>query len=75
MYRDVVFLGSAAGKILAFCVRGQRTAGNVPGEREGVPLEVGDLRAADEDVLARTSGRLLLLDLNLHHVGRVLDHL
>ena len=75
VHRDVVFLGSAAGKILAYCVGGRRKAGNIPGERKGVPLEVGDLRAADEDVLACTSGRLLLLDLNLHHIGRVLDHL
>jgi hypothetical protein len=49
--------------------------GNVPGESEGVPLEVGDFRAADKDVLARASRRLLFLDLDLHHVGRVLDHL
>jgi hypothetical protein len=52
-----------------------KDAGNVPGESEWVPLKVGDLWAADENVLTRTSCRLLFLDLDLHHVGRVLDHL
>ena len=40
-----------------------------------MPLKVGDLRAAKEDVLAGASSRLLLLDLELHDVGRVLDNL
>ena len=40
-----------------------------------MPLEEGDLGAGDEDVLTRASGRLLFLDLNLYHIGRVLDHL
>ena len=40
-----------------------------------MPLEVGDLRAGDEDVLAGTGRRLLLLDLELHHHRRVLDNL
>ena len=40
-----------------------------------MPLEVGDLRAAQEDVLASLSRRLLLLDLDLHDVRRVLDDL
>ena len=40
-----------------------------------MPLEVRDLGAAQEDVLAGTSGRLLLLDLNLHDVRWVLDDL
>ena len=40
-----------------------------------MPLEVRDLGAAQEDVLAGTSGRLLLLDLNLHDVRGVLDDL
>ena len=40
-----------------------------------MPLEVGDLRAAQEDVLAGTGGRLLLLNLDLHDVRRVLDDL
>ena len=40
-----------------------------------MPLEVGDLRAAQEDVLAGLGGRLLLLDLELHDVRRVLDDL
>ena len=48
---------------------------NVPSESEGVPLEVGDLGAAKEDVLAGASSRFLLLDLELHDVGRVLDNL
>ena len=40
-----------------------------------MPLEVGDLRAGDEDVLSGTGRRLLLLDLELHHHRRVLDDL
>lgn len=40
-----------------------------------MPLEVGDLRAAQEDVLAGLGGRLLLLDLDLHDVRGVLDDL
>ena len=40
-----------------------------------MPLEVGDLGAAQEDVLASLSGRLLLLDLDLHDLRRVLDDL
>ena len=40
-----------------------------------MPLEVRDLRAAQEDVLASLSRRLLLLDLDLHDVRRVLDDL
>ena len=40
-----------------------------------MPLEVGDLGAAKEDVLAGASSRFLLLDLELHDVGRVLDNL
>ena len=48
---------------------------HIPGKRERVPLEVGNLGARDEDVLARAGRRLLLLDLQLHDVGRVLDDL
>ena len=40
-----------------------------------MPLEVRDLRAADENVLASAGSRLLLLDLELHDVRRVLDDL
>jgi hypothetical protein len=40
-----------------------------------VPLEVGDLGARQEDVLAGAGRRLFLLDLELHNVGRVLDDL
>ena len=40
-----------------------------------MPLEVGDLGAAEEDVLAGPGSRLFLLDLDLHDVRRVLDHL
>ena len=46
---------------------------HAPRQGEGVPLEVRDLRAGDEDVLARARRRLLLLDLELHHHRRVLD--
>ena len=40
-----------------------------------MPLEVRDLRAAQEDVLARLGRGLLLLELVLHDLGRVLDDL
>jgi len=40
-----------------------------------VPLEIGNFGAGDEDVLSSPSGCFVLLDLNLYHVGRVLDHL
>jgi len=40
-----------------------------------MPLEVRNLGAAQEDVLTSSSSGLLLLDLNLHDVGRVLDDL
>ena len=40
-----------------------------------MPLEVRNLRAAEEDVLASLSRRLLLLDLDLHDVRRVLNDL
>lgn len=51
------------------------TEKNSPSQGERVPLEVGNFGAADEDVLACTRGSLLLLDLEFHHVGRVLDDL
>lgn len=40
-----------------------------------MPLEIRNLGAADENVLPSLSCRLFLLDLNLHHVRWVLDHL
>ena len=40
-----------------------------------MPLEVGDLGARKEDVLPCLGGRLLLLDLQFHHVRRVLNDL
>ena len=40
-----------------------------------MPLEVGNLGAAEEDVLTGTSSRLFLLDLQLHDIGRVLNDL
>ena len=40
-----------------------------------MPLEVGDLRAVDEDILSRSRSGLLLLYLQLHDVGRMLDDL
>ena len=40
-----------------------------------MPLEIGQFRAAEEDVLPSPSGCVVLLDLNLHNVGRMLDHL
>ena len=47
----------------------------LPGESERVPLEVGDLGAADEDVLTSTGGGLFLLDLELYNFRGVLDDL
>jgi hypothetical protein len=44
-------------------------------EREGVPLEVGDFRAADEDVLTCTCGGLFLLDLDFDDLGWMLNDL
>jgi hypothetical protein len=38
-------------------------------------LEVRYLRARQEDVLAGLCSRLLLLDLQLHHLGGMLDNL
>ena len=40
-----------------------------------MPLEVRDLRAREEDVLTGSDGGLLLLDLEFHDLGRVLDDL
>lgn len=45
------------------------------GECERVPLPVGDLGALEEDVLACTGCGFLFLDLDLHHLGGVLDDL
>lgn len=45
-----------------------------PGESKGVPLEVRDFGAGDEDVLASASFCLLLFDLELHHIRGVLDN-
>ena len=45
------------------------------GEGERVPLEVRDLWAGKEDVLASSDGGLFLLDLKFHDLGRVLDDL
>ena len=40
-----------------------------------MPLEVRDLGAGQENVLAGTSGRLFFLDLDFDDFGRVLDDL
>lgn len=48
---------------------------NIPSESERVPLEVRDFRATQEDVLSSTCGGLLLLDLDFHDLGRVLNDL
>lgn len=40
-----------------------------------MPLEVRDLRAGKEDVLTSSDGGLLLLDLQFHDLGWVLDDL
>ena len=48
---------------------------DIPSESERVPLEVRDLRAAQENVLASASGRLLLLDLDFHDFRRMLNDL
>ena len=39
---------------------------NSPRKRERVPLEIRNLRAAQENILAGTGSRLLLFDLDLH---------
>jgi hypothetical protein len=72
VYREVIFFGSASKRLV------QSSAivwGIVPSKREGVPLEVRDLRAGQEDILSSPHGGFFLLDLQLHNVGRVLDHL
>ena len=48
---------------------------DIPSESERVPVEVRDLRAAQENVLASASGRLLLLDLDFHDFRRMLNDL
>jgi hypothetical protein len=40
-----------------------------------MPLEIGNLRTAKEDVLTCPDGGVVFLDLELHHLGRVLDDL
>ena len=45
------------------------------GEREGVPLEVGNLGAGQEDVLTGAGGGLFLLDLDFDNLGGVLNNL
>lgn len=40
-----------------------------------MPLEIGNLGAADKDILSSPSCCPFLLDLDLHHVRRMLDHL
>ena len=38
-----------------------------------MPLEVRNFRAGQKNILAGSRGRLLLLDLEFHHLGRMLD--
>ena len=40
-----------------------------------MPLEIGNLGAADKDVLSSSNCYSFLLDLDLHHVRWMLDHL
>jgi hypothetical protein len=40
-----------------------------------MPLEIRYFRATDEDILSGPSSCVVLLDLDLHNVGRVLNHL
>lgn len=40
-----------------------------------MPLEIRDLGAGQKDILASPGDGLFLLDLHLHHAGRVLDDL
>ena len=69
-------LGESSRKITSDAdMDGQEFFFRSAGEGEGVPLEVGHFGTADEDILACTSRRLLLLDLNLHDIGRVLNDL
>jgi hypothetical protein len=75
MDRDVILLRSA---IRANCASKPTEEMIIlpflPGESEGVPLEVRNLRTRKEDVLTCPSGRLFLLDLEFHHIGGVLDN-
>ena len=78
MNRDVIFLrGTASGVMDQRRIQNRLKSGkcHVRGESERVPLEVGNLGAAEEDVLTGTSSRLFLLDLQLHDIGRVLNDL
>ena len=75
VHGDVIFFRRTIRERFSPFLRKGIGRGNAPGEGEGMPLKVGDLRATDEDILASTCRRLLFLDLDLHHVGRVLDHL
>lgn len=69
---NVVFLGrtgeGVSDKIKKALVK------HVPRESERVPLEVRDFGARQENVLPSACGCLLLLDLELHDVGRMLDN-
>ncbi len=48
---------------------------DAPCEGKWVPLEIGNFWTADEDILSSPSCCLILLDLDLYHVRRMLDHL
>lgn len=68
-------LGKSSGKVTSDTnVDGDVVLLGSAGESERVPLEVGNLGAGQEDVLAGAGGGLLLLDLDLHDVRRVLDN-
>lgn len=70
---NIIFLGCAEVSLeTTVC---QQLLERLPGEGEWMPLEVGNFRARQEDVLASTGGSLFLLDLELHNVGRVLNDL
>jgi hypothetical protein len=73
--RDIILLRGTLEDYLLSEDFQRRDGYDIPGQRERVPLEVRNLGARKEDVLTSPGCSLLLLDLNLHNVGRVLDNL
>lgn len=73
--RDIILLRGALEDYPLSENLQRRDGYDIPGQRERVPLEVRNLGARKEDILASSGCSLLLLDLNLHDVGRVLDNL
>jgi hypothetical protein len=73
--RDIILLRGASEDYRLSEGKFKGEGYDIPGQRERVPLEVRNLGARKEDVLTSPGCGLLLLDLNLHNVGRMLDNL